>query len=270
MRLGDNVRMRTLTHVFTVAWALFAPSVALSQYDAASKREEAAIRAVQDGAKFREPLRTVPIPSMSDSVVFLATRGLTSPIGAKVPTITFYRVEPASYQIDSGKVVGVALDLNVDRWLVAVALDDGATYLLQGSHDPVKAFNQLISDQLHLDVEDDERALHVFFLFWQASHGDLRSLVSDELRLESVAAEDFRSRFSAKTSVSAYREWVNRFPMNLRRKLAPPIVVRVMKGFEVRYFCYDSGSIYQQTLHISVNGTVAKGNSILLFHYSRD
>jgi hypothetical protein len=226
----------------------------------------AVTRFVDSESKAGVPLYGEHLPDLNDALISLVTRGLTSPLNAEVPPINFYKVTPAGYQLRGNKVVGESVQLdNESEWIVAVDCQKDRKFLLEGSADPFASFNDLARD-FHLRVADTETALSVFDFFLQVARGSrFRSgLVSDEMKLDSVALEDFRLRFPAAKRRAAFNEWRARIPAAVRRILAPPRVVALRSGFEVQYFSYIQGTVYSESLTVNTDGTVAQGNRKIL------
>lgn len=137
---------------------------------------------------------------------------------------------------------------NYREWLVAVNRSD-VTYVLEGSTDPVAEFNGLVRD-LHLQVVDANAALGIFDFFLKAARGEqFRShVVADEMKLESVALEDWRTSDSDSQPRKGERPSVHGGLVFRRaqRKRSSPLsqpASPVKNGFDVQYFFYSQGNL---------------------------
>jgi len=226
----------------------------------------AVVRFVDAEAKAGIPLYAEQLPGLREAVISLTTRGLASALNADVPPVEFYRVVPASYELRGSKVVREAVQLdNGSEWIVAVNCQKARKLLLEGSREPLAAFNEMIKD-LNLHVADAETALGVFDFFLQVTRGSrLRwGVVSDEMKLESVALDDFRLRFPETKRKAAFSAWWAGVPIAVRKALAPPKAAPLRNGFNLEYFSYSEGIVSAQSLTMSVDGTVAQGKPRIL------
>jgi hypothetical protein len=235
------------------------------------RREVAAVRAVRAQSNSDLPLQATLVPGLTDDVITLATKGLARTLGAEVPNVSFYRVAPSSYQLKDNKVVSETVELdNYSEWLVAIDRRNDETYSLEGSADPIAEFNRLAKD-LHFQVNDASAALDVFDFFLKTARGQqFRSqVVGDEMRLESVALEDFRLRFPTAKRRAAFSSWWAGVSASTKNALLPPTASPVKKGFEVRYSFYSQGNLSSRSLTVNSDGTVAEGDPLPPIHRAR-
>jgi len=211
-------------------------------------------------------LQTILLPGLTDDVISLETKGLPPAPGAEVHIVNFYKVVPSSYQLQGNKVVGETIEVDNNReWLVAVSRRNDAIYLLEGSTDPITEFNKFARD-LHLQVADANAALGIFDFFLKVARGQqFRShVVADEMKLESVALEDFRLRFTTTKRRAAFSSWWVGVSESTKKALLPPKASPVKNGFDIQYFFYSQGNISSQNLTINADGTVAEGKSKII------
>jgi hypothetical protein len=221
----------------------------------------AAVGAVQAQSHSDLPLQAIPLPTLMDDVISLETKGLPRALGADVHVVSFYKVIPSSYQLEGNKVVGETIELdNYREWLVAISRGNGVVYLLEGSTDPITEFNRFARD-LHLQVADQNAALGIFDFFLKVVRGQqFRSqVVTDEMKLESVALEDFRLRFPTAKRRARFSLWWAGVSESTKKALLPPKANPVKNGFNVQYFLYSQGNISSQNLTVNADGTVADG-----------
>jgi hypothetical protein len=229
------------------------------------ERQAAAVRALRAQLHFDFPLQASPVPSLTDNIISLETKG--RPPEAEAHLVSFYKMVPASYQLEGNKVVAETIELDNDReWLAAVSHGDDSIYLLEGSNDPVTEFKRLTKD-LHLQVADESAALGVFDFFLKVTRGEeFRShVVTDEMKLESVALEDFRLRFATAKRRAAFSSWWASVPETMKKTLRPPRASPVQDGFDVQYFFYSMGKVWSQNLFVRRDGTVVEGKPNVIF-----
>ena len=245
-----------------VCLALLCPTGPCQSTCAEEQRQAAAVGAVRAQSHSDLPLQATLLPSLTDDAISLETNGLAHTLGANVHIVNFYKVIPSSYQLEGNKLVSETVELdNYREWLVAVNHND-VTYLLEGSTDPVAAFNSLARD-LHLQVVDANAALGIFDFFLKAARGEqFRShVVADEMKLESVALEDFRLLFPTAKRKAAFSSWWAGVSESTKKTLLPPRASPVKNGFDVQYFFYSQGTLSSQSLTVNSDGTVAEGKS---------
>jgi hypothetical protein len=259
---GEVLIMRSFPVTIMLASLLFQPSATTQDSSPQRSSDEEAVAAVRQESQANFPLRAVWAPGLSDDLIFLKTQGRFSP-GAEVPLVRFYRVTIAPYELRGNKIERQAVEVdNYSEWLVAIDQDGGQKYFLQGSKNPVAEFNRLMQG-LRLHVGDTDTALAVFDFFLKAVQGQqARSrVVGDGMKLQSIALEDFRSRFPAARSRAAFNAWWNALPAAARRDIRPPWAQATKADFVVRYTLYDRGSLRKETLMINADGTVTKPNA---------
>jgi hypothetical protein len=141
-----------------------------------------------------------------------------------------------------------------------VALGAGeVAFPLNGFAESTAGFNKMMQS-LRIKVSDTDTAHVVFDLFLRAARGEeIRSrVISDDMKLQSVALDDFRSRFPASKRRAAFDAWWRKMPTTTRSTLKPPQVYATAGGFEVKYVLYDHGALRQEKLKIYADGTVAE------------
>lgn len=238
---------------------LFTPLAMAQSGSLPRNSDDEAVAVVRQESKADFPLRAVWVPSLSDDLIFLKTQGRFSP-GKEVPLVAFYRVTTAPYELRGNKIERQAVEVdNYSEWLVAIEHESGQKYLLQGSKNPTAEFNRLIQG-VRLRVGDTDTALAVFDFFLKTVAGEqARSrVVGDNMKLQSVALEDFRSRFPAATSRTAFDTWWNGVPVAARYDIKPPQAQATKGEFVIRYTLYDRGSLRNETLRMSADGTVTE------------
>jgi hypothetical protein len=246
-----------------VCLALFCPTGTCQSTCADEQRQASAVGAIRAQSHSDLPLQAILLPSLTDDVISLETTGLPHAIGTEVHLVSFYKVVPSSYQLEANKVVGETIEVdNYREWLVAVNRRNDATYLLEGSTDPINEFNRFARD-LHLQVADANAALGIFDFFLKVVRGqEFRSrVVADEMKLESVALEDFRLRIPAAKRRAAFSSWWAGVSESTKKTLLPPIASPVKNGFYVQYFFYSQGNLSSQSLTVNSDGTIAEGKS---------
>lgn len=245
-----------------VCLALLCPTGPCQSSCADEQKQAAAKGVVRAQLHSDLPLQVTQLPGLTDDVISLETNGLAHALGTNVHIVSFYKVVPSSYQLEGNKLVSETVELdNYREWLVAVNRND-VTYLLEGSTDPVAEFNSLARD-LHLQVVDANAALGIFDFFLKAARGQqFRShVVTDEMKLESVALEDFRLRFPTAKRRAAFSSWWAGVSENTKKTLSPPRASPLKNGFDVQYFFYSQGNLSSQRLTVNSDGTVAEGKS---------
>jgi hypothetical protein len=201
---------------------------------------------------------------LSDDLVYLLKKQISHAAIAELPPVDFYRVVPGAYEVKHDKVVSETVEVDTSHeWPVAVERQNGRTLLLQGSSDPNSAFNSLAGD-LDLKIPDSETALDVFDFYLKVALGqEFRTrVIGDDLKLESVALEDFRMRFPAQRRRAAFEQpWWKKVPAEIKRKIGPPTARPTTAAYEVRYFLYTQGNVSVHSLAMSRNAAVAEGQS---------
>jgi hypothetical protein len=249
------------TVIAIVCMGLMSPA-GWSQSDCPECRwERIAVQAVRAHSTVDSPLQAIPLPTLRDDLITLTTER-SNPAEMEVPQFTFYKVTSSIYQQKDGKVVSETVELDRDsEWIVAIDSHNDKTYLLEGFAYPIADFNRL-AEYLHLQVADTGDALGVFDLFLKLARGQqFRSqVVGDEMKLESVALEDFRLRFSPATRRAAFNSWWTSVSTATKNGLRPPAAGPTKNGFEVRYSFYLRGNLSSRSLTISRNGTVSEHN----------
>jgi hypothetical protein len=229
------------------------------------KRLKMAKDFVRERSGFQLPLHAALSPRLGDDIIYLLEKQETRTV-AQLPSIQFYKVLPAMYELSDGKIISESVELDSEReWLVAVDEQTNRKFLLYGSPNAVSDFNDLAKD-LVLKVSDNDSALQVFDFYLKLAFGEqFRShVVGDEMKLESVVLDDFRLRFQAANRRSEFERWWNRVPIKVKKAIAPPVSVPVEGGFEVRFFLFRGGELSAQRVIVAKNGTVAQGESKLL------
>ena len=223
--------------------------------------ESIAVQAVRAHSTVDFPLQAIPLPTLKDDLITLKTER-SNPAGIEAPQFIFYKVTSSLYQQKDDKVESVTVEVDRDsEWIVGIDSRNDNTYLLEGFTDPIADFNRL-AEYLHFQVVDAGDALGVFDLFLKLARGQqFRSqVVGDEMKLESVALEDFRLRFSATTRRAAFNSWWASVSTTTKNGLRPPAAGPTKNGFEVRYSFYLRGNLSSRSLTISRNGTVGERN----------
>jgi hypothetical protein len=244
-----------------VCLALLCPTGPCQSTCADEQRQAAAVGAVRTQSHSDLPLQATLLPGLTDDVIYLETTVLPHVLGTEVHIVSFYKVVPSSYQLEGNKVVGETIEVdNYREWLVAVSRRNDVIYLLEGSTDPIAEFNRFARD-LHLQVADANAALSIFDFFLKVARGQqFRShVVADEMKLESVALEDFRLRFPTAKRRAAFTSWWAGVSESTKKALLPPKASPVKNGFDVQYFFYSQANVSSQNLTINVDGTVAEG-----------
>ncbi len=255
--------MRSFLLGITIASFLLDPPANSQNMSPQRSFDDEAVAAVRQESQADLPLRAAWIPSLGDDLIFLKTQGRLSP-GTEVPVVRFYRVTVAPYELRGTTIQGQVVEVdNENEWLVAIDQDGRRRYVLQGSRDPVAKFNDLIRG-LRMRVGDADTALAVFDFFLKAVRGEqARSrVVGDVMKLQSVALEDFRSRFPSASSRSKFDKWWKALPTTARDDIRPAQAEDTKgQGFVVRYTLYDRGVLRKKTLLINADGTVTNPSS---------
>ena len=223
----------------------------------------AVVNFVREQSRFDGSLYATRLPGLSDDLVYLLKKQISHAASAELPPVDFYGVVPAAYEVKNDKVVSETVEVDTSHeWLVAVERQNGRTLLLQGSSDPNSAFNSLAGD-LDLKIPDSETALDVFDFYLKVALGqEFRTrVIGDDLKLESVALEDFRMRFPAQRRRAAFEQWWKKVPAEIKRKIGPPTTRPTTAAYEVRYFLYTQGNVSVHSLAMSRNAAVAEGQS---------
>ena len=253
--------MRSL--LLTIAIFGFALSQAIAQSSSTEQRNlDEAVRVVRQESQADFPLRAALLPSLGDDVIFLKTKGEFTP-RTEVPLISFYRVTPAPYELKGNKIERQTVQVdNYSEWLVAVDQESNQRFLLEGSRrNPVAEFNKLMQS-LHLRIADADAALAVFDFFLKTVRGEqVRSrVVGDDMKLQSIALDDFRLRFPAAKSRAAFDAWWKGVSAATRQAIKPPIASPMEHGFTVQYFFYDRGSLRKEQLNINADGIIEEAH----------
>jgi hypothetical protein len=229
------------------------------------KRVKVAKDLVRERSGFQLPLHAALSPRLGEDIIYLLEKQETR-IATHLPTIEFYKVLPAMYDLRDGKIISESVELDSEReWLVALDAQTDRQFLLEGSANPASDFNDLVKN-LVLKVSDNDSALRVFDFYVKVALGEqFRShVVGDEMKLESVALDDFRLRFQASKRRSEFERWWNRIPIKVKKDIGPPVSVPIERGFEVRFFLYSRGEISVERVIIAKDGTVVQGEPKLL------
>jgi len=201
-------------------------------------------------------------PQLTDSVVAMSTLHIASPINAEVPLFEFYSVAPVAFQLNRNRLMGQSARVdNESEWLVAFDCQTDKAFLLEGSSDPVAAFNSLIQ-RIGLSVTTPQNALDVFDFFLTVAYGQrFRSqVVGDDMHLESVALEDFRSRLPERRRRAAFDAWWSRLSPATKKGVAAPLARPMKGGFSVRYFFYSQGTVWRRTAAVTADGAVSEAS----------
>jgi hypothetical protein len=254
---------KTLFVCAVAFWCAFAACPSANCQAAASgcSEELEAVSLIHTQFRFETPLRAIAKPNLEDRVI--ALKSPSGSRGSEVPLICFYLVEPAPYQLKGHVVESESVQLDVEReWIVALDQEHDLKLILEGSSDPNEAFN-VLSRHLQLHVMSKESALDLFDFYLLAVGGEtFRSrLVGDDLKLESIALEDFRLRIDRPRRRQAFDSWWRGVQPAIKKQVAPPTVIQAKNGYEVEYFLYDKGTISKQSLLIDASGVVAPGES---------
>lgn len=252
--------------VLSVYLVLLCPAGPCQSPCAEEQRQAAAVGAVRTQTHSDLVLKAALLPTLTDHVISLETKRLANSRGTELHIVSFYRIIPSSYQLEGNKVVGEIVELdNYREWLVAISHHNDEIYLLEGSTDPIAEFNRLAKD-LHLQVTDADGALDIFDFFLKVARGEqFRShVISDEMKLESVALEDFRLRYPIIKRKAAFNSWWAGLSEKTKHEFVPPKAGPVQNGFNVEYFFYSQGKISRQNLTITGNGTVVEGKPNVL------
>lgn len=226
-----------------------------------------AIRTVRVQGNFEGALQASTDPTLTDDVVYL--KQLESPIilGASVPVVSFYRVTPAHYELQGNKVVSQTVEVDTYReWLVAIDRHNDFTVILEGSSNPIAGFNKLVKD-LRLLVNNTDAAVEVFDFFLKVAFGQRfrAQVLSDDIQLESIALEDFRSRLAASERRGAFETWWRNMNSDIKKALRPPKALAINGGYEIEYYVYDQGKVSDELLRMGTDGTVSKGESKVVY-----
>ena len=197
------------------------------------------------------------VPELTDTLIYYALDH--SPATEdQVPVIDFYRAVPANYQLSGRKVVGrqIVLDANPE-WLVGIDRFTGKVYRLAGFRDEVSTedYSRLVTD-LRFKVTGKEDAMDVFYFVLRLLYGQsFQSRVySDLFALEADAIADFRVRCGA-SDRDVFRKWWKRNAGRFDALLRKPRVSRRGDDFEVRYFHYGRGSVYEDFVVFGTDGS---------------
>jgi hypothetical protein len=231
-----------------------------SQIDCSEEQKAAnAVHAVREQSQTELTLRATPAPDLSDDTIFLETNGEPSG-GKQVRLVSFYRVTVAPYKLEGGRVeMGSVVVDSSPEWLVAIDCQQHREYLLSGSKDPTAGFNDLIRS-LQLKVTNSGSALSVFDSYLKIARGsEFRSRVlRDDLNLESVAMNDFRTRFSYPKSRIAFTNWWRTIPGSTKHAIEPPSAIATKSGFGIQFFFYDLERLRRQVVDINSDGTASE------------
>jgi hypothetical protein len=222
-----------------------------------------AIRLVREQADIKDPLRATPMPDLRDDIIYLKTGKLRSSMNSPVPLINFYLVTLAPIELEGDIVVRTTVEGDGHfEWIVARDQKTKQSFLLKGSVDALAEFNRLVGG-IHLDIKDPESAIILVDILFQTVGGQsFRSrVVGDEMKLQSVALEDFRQNFSRAKRRPAFDAWWNRISRDTKKEIVPPRAVPVHGGFEVKYFVYSRGGLTLDDVLVRSDGTIVKGKS---------
>jgi hypothetical protein len=223
----------------------------------------AVINLVRGRSHFDGPLYAVRLPSLGDDLLYLLKKQTSDRAITDLQPVDFYRVLPAAYEVRGGQMVSETVEIDGrHEWIVAMCHRGGKTFLLQGSPDPNSEFNDL-AGYLALKIPDAGTAVEVFDFYLKVALGEefRTRVVGDDLKLESVAPDDFRLRFPAKRRRAAFEQWWNDIPAEVKKKIGPPTALPTKAGYEVRYFLYTQGNVSVHNLAISRNGAVVETQS---------
>jgi hypothetical protein len=99
----------------------------------------------------------------------------------------FYDVLNGGYQITAEEAT---YSTPTQRWLVAVSMDDGTTFGLEGFDGAEITFNRLIS-KAGVDIHNATQAQNFTKFYLSAVYGNAENIVYDELRLRHKVEEHF-------------------------------------------------------------------------------
>jgi hypothetical protein len=224
---------------------------------------EAVVAAVRSQLNSELPLQATLMPGLSDDLIDLETQGLSRPIKTKVSTFSFFLVSPRRYEINDDVVERESAEVDSQsEWLVAVDLRNDSRYFLEGSSNSLGEFNRLMTS-VNLKVTNQEGALNVFDFYLEVVRGhQFRSrVIGDDLKLESVALDDFRLRFPTSERRRAFNAWWRELSNSNKKSIVPPTANPQKGGFTVRYFLYDKGIVYHRSLTVNPDATIVEGES---------
>lgn len=256
--------MRRILVFFLLIVSCGLPQRTTSAQNICSEEKQTAkvLRTVADSSGFSgsAQFRVIPAGDLLDDLIFLETNGDAKP-GKQVAPVCFYRIAMSTYVLKGDTIESLLVQTDhTSEWIAGINIDSGQTYLLAGFTDPISGFNNLMR-ALHLHIDSPDFADAVFGSYLKMARGaEFRSsVISDDMKLEGTALDDFRLRYSHTTSRKAFEQWWNAVPGSVKRSLTQPTAVRGGdNGFAVQYFLYNQGTLSKRTALVSPDGTVSE------------
>ena len=169
-----------------------------------------------------------------------------------------YKLTPEHFHFTGNSVPTMTVDLDSSEPELYVISSAHKVYLLGGFATGSAEFNELMTD-IGLDVDSAAKAMSVFDFFSLSVFGqDYRSrILGDNLKLLSVAAEDFRIRFPAVRRDEEFQKWWDSIKAR-RTAIAPPRAYLSGRRFEIKFDFYDLGSIRRRLVFVGLDGKVSE------------
>jgi hypothetical protein len=202
------------------------------------------------------PLLIKPIPELQEEVLLLKSLQQNL-INTTISQYRFYGVKPSFFEIKEGKIVSQAINLDSDYYWIVCIEGDNSPYFLAGFPDFLTDFNRLVSG-IKFEVKDKETVIDIFDFYLKliSPLQQRASIVNDEMKLQSLALEDFRSRYTVKLRQKKYSVWWQSMSSKLLKSISEPKVSEQDNRFKVTYFRYDKENVYEESILISPQGEV--------------
>lgn len=220
-------------------------------------------------AKFAYPLAVSSQPELRDELISLNELDSTGSIfDKKIPVFLFYKVFPALYEIHEGNIISEAVELDNSReWIAAIDGSSDMAILLKGAEDPITNFNQLMRN-VKIRINSNDSAIELFDFFLKVVYGqDFRSeILRNSIELESKALYDFSRRFPTGKQKITFNKWWKLLPEKIKKSIkAPWSGCNNENIFQVEFFRYKKGQLFQMQIMIMYDGTVVEGKTNTLY-----
>lgn len=217
-------------------------------------RQADVLKAVQSEKTGSDSMNLTPEPELRDDAISLEQDFAGHLLLAD---LCFFEFTPERYKLSGNEISAVTVQFDDDNADLYVASSEKTIYLLHGFESSPLNFGRLMLD-LHMKVDSPDKAMSVFNFYSKVVYGKAfrAKIVGDNLHLISVAAEDFRLRYSGAIRDREFRMW--RESKNFKSIVVRPPQARKVEGrYEINYFYYKAGGVHPVSLFVDSNGQVS-------------
>jgi|HubBroStandDraft_5_1064220.scaffolds.fasta_scaffold94387_2 hypothetical protein len=200
-----------------------------------------------------DSLNVTSLPELRDNFISLRQK---APEASLLAAVCFYSLRRERYGFSGNEVSSVTVDVDDGDVEWYVASSSGEAYALKGFQDATKEFDRMMMD-FHADVDSPETAVANFDLYAGVVYGAAcrSTIISDDLKLISVAAADFRLRFPLARRDQEFRKWWTSERLK-HPALHPPEARKNADNYTISYFTYENGRALERTLSMDRQGRI--------------